>query len=66
MSKHYVRKVSEGPTPKGWKVVTIPDEGTYEVAEQLATEIEWLLSRGKVREARTLLFWMDGTTAGES
>jgi hypothetical protein len=66
MSQQYVRKVTEGQTPQGWKVVTIPGEGTFEVETALATEIEWLLSRGKNREARALLFWFDVTTVEES
>ena len=63
---HYVRPASQAPL-KGWRIVTLPaffnePELTYLVVEKLATELEHLVARGRVREARTLLFWFDDSS----
>jgi hypothetical protein len=65
MSSHYVRPASQAPLA-GWRLVTIPafvDEPavTYLITDDLATELEHLVSRGRVREARALLFWFDAS-----
>lgn len=63
---HYIRPASQAPL-KGWRIVTVPaflDEPAlrYLVVDDLATELEHLVARGRVREARTLLFWFDDST----
>ena len=64
MSKEYVRPLSDAPV-KGFRPVTLPafsnePEIQRLVYGSLATELEHLVSRGRIREARTLFFWFDG------
>lgn len=54
----YVRKYTEGDAvPKGWKVVTVPGDGTFLLENTLAVEIEALIGRNQLHKARTLMFW---------
>ena len=47
------------PTPRGWSVVTVPQEGTFLVDKALAIELNALMRRGQLKVARTLLAWFD-------
>jgi hypothetical protein len=64
MSSQYVRPASQAPLA-GWRLVTVPAFSntepavTYLITNELATELEHLIQRGRIREARTLLFWFD-------
>jgi hypothetical protein len=64
MSREYIRPMSDHPA-KGFRPVTLPafnnePEVQRLVYDNLATELEHLVSRGRIREARTLFFWFDG------
>ena len=64
MSREYVRPMSDAPV-KDFKAVTLPafanePEITRLVYVNLANELEHLIARGRIREARTLFFWFDG------
>jgi len=65
MAHEYIRTHKEGDAvPRGWSLVTFQKDdddtgGTYEVYEPLATQLRNLISKGHVREARTLFFWFD-------
>lgn len=59
----YIRPKAHAPL-KGWRVITLPaflnePEITALVVEELAAELERLVERSRVREARTLFSWMD-------
>ena len=63
MSSNYVRPAAQAPLA-GWRLVTLPAFNeepaiTYLITNELATELEHLVSRNRVREARALLFWFD-------
>jgi hypothetical protein len=57
---HYIRKHEPGDVvPRGWSLVTMPEEGTFQVDNTLAAELNALLKSGKVDKARTLFSWLD-------
>lgn len=55
----YIRRPSEGPTPRGWSIVHVPGHPPLEVEEPLATELRTLVAKGQLQEAKTLIFWFD-------
>ena len=65
MRNNYVLPASDAPC-KGFRLVALPEFNdqpatTKLVTDDLAKELEHLVSRGRIREARTLLSWFDET-----
>lgn len=63
---HYIRKHEDGDVvPRGWSLVTMPDQGTFQVDSHLAVQLRKLLASNRVQEARTLFFWFDTTNVAD-